>query len=335
MHRPAPGDVDQHFASAAAEKPELAGPLDRLRRGLLEDDLDPARSALDELRQRQDGLELSPLAARGYEKGLVELGDALGPDAYWRAATWKRIAAIGAGPGANIVLALVLLTILFLTGGGKATTTVDAVATGTPAAAAGLQAGDRIVADRRRAGRGRPDLRADHASKRRADPAGGRPRRPPRDRSARCRRSSRRGATGSASRSPGRASASARRRGSPSASRASSRRRSAHRSAGSSPAKGGRRSRARSGSRARAPRRVRQGTDNYIGVLALISLSLALLNMLPLLPLDGGHVVFALIEGARGGRAVRREVYERVSAVGIVFVVLLFVIGLSNDIGRL
>jgi hypothetical protein len=32
---------------------------------------------------------------------------------------------------------------------------------------------------------------------------------------------------------------------------------------------------------------------------------------------------------------VRREVYERVSAVGIVFVVLLFVIGLSNDIGRL
>ncbi len=80
---------------------------------------------------------------------------------------------------------------------------------------------------------------------------------------------------------------------------------------------------------------VRQGTDNFIWVLALISLSLALLNLLPLLPLDGGHVVFALIEGARGGRSVRREVYERVSAVGIVFVVLLFVIGLSNDIGRL
>ena len=80
---------------------------------------------------------------------------------------------------------------------------------------------------------------------------------------------------------------------------------------------------------------MRQGTDNFIWVLALISLSLALLNMLPLLPLDGGHVVCALIEGARGAPTVRREVYERVSAVGIVFVVLLFVIGLSNDIGRL
>jgi len=35
------------------------------------------------------------------------------------------------------------------------------------------------------------------------------------------------------------------------------------------------------------------------------------------------------------GRAVGREVYERVSAVGIALVLLLFFIGLSNDIGRL
>ena len=69
-------------------------------------------------------------------------------------------------------------------------------------------------------------------------------------------------------------------------------------------------------------------------VLGLISLSIALLNLLPLLPLDGGHIVFAVAEGIRG-RAVRREVYERVSVVGIGLVLLLFVIGLSNDIGRL
>jgi regulator of sigma E protease len=69
-------------------------------------------------------------------------------------------------------------------------------------------------------------------------------------------------------------------------------------------------------------------------VLAFISLSLALLNLLPLLPLDGGHIAFSLLEGIRG-RAIAREVYERVSAVGIAIVLLLFVVGLSNDIGRL
>ena len=73
---------------------------------------------------------------------------------------------------------------------------------------------------------------------------------------------------------------------------------------------------------------------DYLQILALISLSLALLNLLPLLPLDGGHIAFSLIEAIRG-RAVRRVVYERVSAVGIALVLLLFFVGLSNDIGRL
>ena len=79
---------------------------------------------------------------------------------------------------------------------------------------------------------------------------------------------------------------------------------------------------------------VERGTENYIWVLALVSLSLALLNLLPLLPLDGGHILFALLEGARG-RIVRREVYERVSVVGLAVVLLLFFIGITNDIGRL
>jgi regulator of sigma E protease len=78
----------------------------------------------------------------------------------------------------------------------------------------------------------------------------------------------------------------------------------------------------------------KRGTESFIWVLGLISLSIALLNLLPLLPLDGGHIVFAILEGARG-RAVQREVYERVSIVGIGLVLLLFFIGLSNDIGRL
>jgi regulator of sigma E protease len=79
---------------------------------------------------------------------------------------------------------------------------------------------------------------------------------------------------------------------------------------------------------------IEQGADIYLRVLALISLSLALLNLLPLLPLDGGHIAFSVIEGIRG-RAVAREIYERVSVVGIAIVLLLFFIGLTNDIGRL
>ena len=69
-------------------------------------------------------------------------------------------------------------------------------------------------------------------------------------------------------------------------------------------------------------------------MLGLISLSLALMNLLPLLPLDGGHIAFSIIEGLRG-RAVAREIYERVSAIGIALVLFLFFIGLSNDLGRL
>jgi regulator of sigma E protease len=60
-------------------------------------------------------------------------------------------------------------------------------------------------------------------------------------------------------------------------------------------------------------------------------MSLALLNLLPLLPLDGGHILFSLIEGVRR-RALAREVYERFSVVGIALIVLVFFIALSNDV---
>ena len=78
----------------------------------------------------------------------------------------------------------------------------------------------------------------------------------------------------------------------------------------------------------------RHGVSDYLFVIGLISLSLGVLNLLPLLPLDGGHIAFSLIEGARG-RSVSREIYERVSVVGIALVALLFVLGLTNDIGRI
>ena len=79
---------------------------------------------------------------------------------------------------------------------------------------------------------------------------------------------------------------------------------------------------------------ISQGVQDYLFLLAFISLSLALLNLLPLLPLDGGHIAFSLVEGVRG-RPLARDVYERVSVVGIALVLMLFFVGLTNDIGRL
>ncbi len=76
------------------------------------------------------------------------------------------------------------------------------------------------------------------------------------------------------------------------------------------------------------------GLTVYLRILALISLSLALLNLLPLLPLDGGHIAFSIVEAVRG-RAIPRVAYERFSAVGIALVLLLFFLGLSNDVNRL
>jgi regulator of sigma E protease len=73
------------------------------------------------------------------------------------------------------------------------------------------------------------------------------------------------------------------------------------------------------------------GWTHYLQILAFVSMSLALLNLLPLLPLDGGHILFSLIEAVRR-RALAREVYERVSVIGFAFILLLLVIASSNDI---
>ena len=69
-------------------------------------------------------------------------------------------------------------------------------------------------------------------------------------------------------------------------------------------------------------------------VLAIISLSLAIINLFPFLPLDGGHIFWALVEKVRR-RPVPLAVMERASVVGFLLVILVFFIGLSNDIDRL
>jgi regulator of sigma E protease len=69
-------------------------------------------------------------------------------------------------------------------------------------------------------------------------------------------------------------------------------------------------------------------------LLAIVSLSLAIINLFPFLPLDGGHIFWSLVEKVRGSR-VPFSVIERASAVGFLLILMLFVIGLTNDINRL
>jgi regulator of sigma E protease len=76
------------------------------------------------------------------------------------------------------------------------------------------------------------------------------------------------------------------------------------------------------------------GTTNALFLLAVISLSLGVINLFPFLPLDGGHIFWALAEKVRG-RAIPFSIMERAGFVGFALVIMLALIGLTNDIGRL
>jgi len=79
---------------------------------------------------------------------------------------------------------------------------------------------------------------------------------------------------------------------------------------------------------------IEEGVVPSLLLLALVSLSLGLINLLPILPLDGGHIFWSVVEKVRG-EPVSLRVMERASIIGFALVMMLFVIGLSNDIGRL
>jgi regulator of sigma E protease len=339
MHRPIPHDAERRFARAVEEAPSLAGAADRVKRALEGDDLTLAGHAVDDFEAMLRSQTLSPAALVSAEKGITELRDALGPDAYWKAATWKRLVAISAGPAANILLTIVLFTVLFMTVAGQATRVVASVAeelsseVASPAASIGLQPDDRIVSiDGQR-------VEADEIAETINDSNGkllaltvfrdGREVELPRARAQLVEGRYRLGfslegeglglipAVGHAVEVTGLVA------------------KEIVKSLGrlitgegrdevSSPI----------GITQASSDAVERGAESYLWVLGLISLSLALLNLLPLLPLDGGHILFSVIEGARG-RFLRREIYERVSMVGLAVVLLLFFVGLSNDIGKL
>jgi regulator of sigma E protease len=70
-------------------------------------------------------------------------------------------------------------------------------------------------------------------------------------------------------------------------------------------------------------------------LLALVSLSLGLINLVPILPLDGGHIFWAIVEKLRRGKPVPIRVMEMATVVGVALVLMLMAVGVSNDIGRI
>jgi regulator of sigma E protease len=79
---------------------------------------------------------------------------------------------------------------------------------------------------------------------------------------------------------------------------------------------------------------VQAGAGFGLVFLGYVSLVLAVINLFPFLPLDGGHVLWAVGEKLRGKRISLVAMY-RYSSVGIVLLAFLVINGFSNDIGRL
>jgi regulator of sigma E protease len=338
MHRPAPSDLDLHFGPALYEVPRLLPQVERIKRLVAQGAFEEARPELEALGQSVRTVSLSAKARRAALRGVSELTDAVGPDAYWRQRTWKRLAVIAAGPGTNLLFAVALLAAVYMLGiPSDASRRVADVIPNTPAATAGLHSGDRIVGINRvpaydftdvrnaiRDSKGRPLVLSVLRNGKYVELPPVRP-----------------------TKSSGVYTLGFH----PSAIRYK------HYNPASAVALAGEDTwlvtkamgtwlgHIANGSGRKdvstpvgivqqSSKAVQLGYREYLQVLAIISLSLALLNLLPLLPLDGGHMLFSIVEGVRG-RAVGRVVYERVSALGIALVLLLFFVGLSNDIGNI
>jgi len=79
----------------------------------------------------------------------------------------------------------------------------------------------------------------------------------------------------------------------------------------------------------------RAGLTAFLNFMAIISVNLAVLNLLPIPVLDGGHLVFLFAEAVRGGRPVSVQSRMRLTQVGLILVMGLMVLAFANDIMRL
>ena len=77
-----------------------------------------------------------------------------------------------------------------------------------------------------------------------------------------------------------------------------------------------------------------RGPAPFLDFMALFSINLAILNLLPIPVLDGGHLVFLLIEAVRG-KALSIDQRVRWSQVGLVVLMGIMILALSNDFRRL
>jgi len=321
MSRPSAGDLSKTLVTAEQER--LRGPLARL---------DVALAAGDDEGARASATELEP--ELGKTRQWQELEMALAPDAYWRQATWKRVATIAAGPATNILLALVIFTVLFALGTIKATRTVEKVLPSHPAAAAGLRAGDSIlvvsgtrvtdpdhISTLVNATKGKPFRLVVERHGRRVTLG---PLRARLDGGAYRVGFQIRGINGPGESLPGAAWHAVRVVGYVTHDTATSiaelaTGRNTHNISSSV------------GIVRASQQALKQSVQDYLSVLGLISLALALLNLLPILPLDGGHILMALIERVRG-RTFSQGVYLRYAAVGFALFAVLMYIGLRNDL---
>jgi regulator of sigma E protease len=77
----------------------------------------------------------------------------------------------------------------------------------------------------------------------------------------------------------------------------------------------------------------RKGTDHFIWVMALLSINLGLLNLLPIPVLDGGHLMFFTLEAAMR-RPLPLRVREIAHIVGMAIVIGLMAIAFKNDVEK-
>ncbi len=78
----------------------------------------------------------------------------------------------------------------------------------------------------------------------------------------------------------------------------------------------------------------KRGAVEFLEWIAMISINLGILNLLPIPILDGGHVLLLTIEGGLH-RDISLAVKERIIQVGLVFLLVIFVIVMYNDVARI
>ncbi|MDO8566608.1 MAG: M50 family metallopeptidase [bacterium] len=77
-----------------------------------------------------------------------------------------------------------------------------------------------------------------------------------------------------------------------------------------------------------------QGFGNLLSIMAIISINLALINLIPIPALDGGRLLFVIIESVIR-RPIKVSVANAVNAVGFIFLILLMLVVTANDIFKI